>query len=64
MGVNHDQFSHLSRLRPGSSAFILHMVVIVAKIVSLVAFWAPNRPRFTWPVYACGACGGVVALRR
>ena len=31
MGVNHDQFSHFSRLRPGSSAAILHMVVILPK---------------------------------
>ena len=37
MGVNHDQFSHFSRLRPGSSAVILQMVVILAQIVSLVA---------------------------
>ena len=37
MGVNHDQFSHFSRLRPGSSALILQMVVILAQIVSLVA---------------------------
>ena len=38
MGVNHDQFSHFSRLRPGSSAVILQMMVILAQIVSLVAF--------------------------
>ena len=38
MGVNHDQFSHFSRLRPGSSALILQMVVILAQIVSLVVF--------------------------
>ena len=37
MGVNHDQFSHFSRLRPGSSAVILQMVLILAQIVSLVA---------------------------
>ena len=37
MGVNHDQFSHFSRLRPGSSAVILQMVVVLAQIVSLVA---------------------------
>ena len=37
MGVNHDQFSHFSRFRPGSSALILQMVVILAQIVSLVA---------------------------
>ena len=37
MGVNHDQFSHFSRLRPGLSAVILHMVVILAQIASLVA---------------------------
>ena len=38
MGVNHDQFSHFSRLRPGSPALILRMVVISAQIVSLVVF--------------------------
>ena len=37
MGVNHDQFSHFSRLRPVSSTAILHMVVILAQIVSLMA---------------------------
>ena len=37
MGVNHDQFSHFSRLRPGSSAVILQMMVILPQIVSLVA---------------------------
>ena len=37
MGVNHDQFSHFSRFRPGSSAVILQIVVILAKIISLVA---------------------------
>ena len=37
MGVNHDQFSHFPRLRSGSSALILQMVVILAKIVFLVA---------------------------
>ena len=37
MGVNHDQFSHFSRLRPGSSAVILQMVVILLQIVALVA---------------------------
>ena len=37
MGVNHDQFSHFSRLRPGSSAVTLQMVVILAQTVSLVA---------------------------
>ena len=37
MGVNHDQFSHFSRLRPGSSAVILQMVLILAQIVTLVA---------------------------
>ena len=37
MGVNHDQFSHFSRFRPGSSALILQMVVILAPIVTLVA---------------------------
>ena len=37
MGVNHDQFSHFSPLRPGSSAGTLQMVVILAQIVSLVA---------------------------
>ena len=36
MVVNHDQFSHFSPLRPGSSALILQMVVILAQIVSLV----------------------------
>ena len=34
MVVHHDQFSHFSRLRPGSSALILQMVVILAQIVS------------------------------
>ena len=38
MCVNHDQFSHFSRLRPGSSAVILQMVVILAQIVSFEAF--------------------------
>ena len=38
MGVNHDQFSHFSRLRPGSPALILQMVVYFAKSVSLMAF--------------------------
>ena len=37
MGVNHDQFSHFSTFRPGSSALILQMVVILAQILSLVA---------------------------
>ena len=37
MGVNHDQFSHFSEFRPGSSALILQMVVILAQILSLVA---------------------------
>ena len=37
MGVNHDQFSHFSRLPPGSSALILQMVLILAQIFSLVA---------------------------
>ena len=36
MGVNHDQFSHFPRLRPGSPALILQMVLILAQIVSLV----------------------------
>ena len=35
MGVNHDQFSHFSRLRPGSSAVILQMVVIWPQIAPL-----------------------------
>ena len=38
MGINHDQFSHFSHLRPGSPALILQMVVILAQIVSFVAF--------------------------
>ena len=38
MGVNHDQFSHFSHLRPGLSTAILQMVVILAQIVTLVAF--------------------------
>ena len=37
MGVNHDQFSHFSRLCPGSSAVTLQMVLILVQIVSLVA---------------------------
>ena len=37
MVVNLDQFSHFSPLRPGSSALILQMVVILAQIVSFVA---------------------------
>ena len=37
MGVNHDQFSHFSRLRLGLSALIPQMVLILAQIVSLVA---------------------------
>ena len=37
MGVNHDQFSHFSRLRPGSPAAILQMVLLLAQIVTLVA---------------------------
>ena len=37
MGVNHDQFSHFSHLRPGSPAVILQTVVILAQIVSFVA---------------------------
>ena len=39
MSVNHDQFSHFSRLRPGSSAVILQMVVVLAQIVILGASW-------------------------
>ena len=38
MGVNHDQFSHFSHLRPGLSTAILQMVVILAQIVTFVAF--------------------------
>ena len=41
MGVHHDQFSHFSHLRPGSSAAILEMVVILGfwpKIAPLVVF--------------------------
>ena len=37
MGINHDQFSHIPRLRPGSAAVLLQMVVILAQIVSIVA---------------------------
>ena len=37
MGVNHDQVSHISRLRPGSPAAMLQTVVILAQSVSLVA---------------------------
>ena len=37
MGVNHDQFSHFSHLRPGSSAAILQMVVILG-------FWPQIAP--------------------
>ena len=48
MGVNHDQFSHFSRFRPGSSALILQMVVILAQIVSLVASGLQIGP--TWSV--------------
>ena len=36
LGVNHDQFSHFSRFRPGSSAAILQMVVILALNLSLI----------------------------
>ena len=36
MGVHHDQFSHFSRLRPGSAALMLQMVVILAKTVTFV----------------------------
>ena len=50
MGVNHDQFSHFSRLRPGSSALILQMVVILAQIVSFSGFRAPYQPGTTWSV--------------
>ena len=38
MGVNHDQFSHFSHLRPGLPTAILQMVVILAQIVTFVAF--------------------------
>ena len=38
MGVNHDQFSHFSHLRPRLSTIILQMVVILATILTLVAF--------------------------
>ena len=38
MGVNHDQFSHFSCFRPGSSAAILQMLVICPQIVPLVVF--------------------------
>ena len=38
MGVNHDQFSHFSHFRPGLSTAILQMVVILAQIVTFVAF--------------------------
>ena len=37
MGANHDQFSHFSRSRPGSSTVILQMVGILAQIVFLMA---------------------------
>ena len=43
MGVNHDQFSHFSRLPPGSPAVILQMVVVLAQIVILLASVAPNQ---------------------
>ena len=42
MGVNHDQFSHFSHLRPGSSAAILEMVVIWPQIVLFGGLWTPN----------------------
>ena len=44
MGVTHDQFSHFSPFRPGSSALILQMVVILAQILSLVASWLQIGP--------------------
>ena len=37
MGVNHDQFSHFSCLRPSSSAGILQMAMILAQIVKIVS---------------------------
>ena len=50
MGVNHDQFSHFSRFRPGSSAAILQMVVILALNRPFGGLWTPNRARSTWSV--------------
>ena len=44
MGVNHDQFSHFSSLRPDSSAVMLQMVVIWPKIAPLVVFGLKIRP--------------------
>ena len=41
MGVNHDQFSHFSRLRHGSSVVLLQTLVILAQFVSFGGFWAP-----------------------
>ena len=54
MGVNHDQFSHFSPFRPGSSALILQMVVILAQILSLVASGHQIGPGL------CGPCRQVV----
>ena len=36
MGVNHDQFSHFSHVRPGSAAAIIKLVVIWPKTVTFV----------------------------
>ena len=38
MGVNHDQFSHFSHLRPRLSTIMLQMMVIFAASLTLVAF--------------------------
>ena len=56
MCVNHDQFSHFSRLRPGSAADILQMVVVWAQIALLVTFWLQIGPG------PRGQCGHVVCV--
>ena len=68
MGVNHDQFSHFSRLRPGSSALVLQMVVVLAQIVILLASVGSKSALNNvvsvgnWGVWRC--CGVVEALWR
>ena len=44
MGVNHDQFAHFSHLRPALSDVLLQMVMILAKIVTLMAFGLQIEP--------------------
>ena len=61
MGANHDQFSHFSHLRPGSSAAILEMVVVWPQIGPLAVFGLQIGPG---PRGQCRHVGYAVELWR